>query len=68
MEMDWGEDEEAAPAHRDSPNIFDERAREKTKSVEAAEKPKNKFADIMAKPPTPQVNHLGVWFVMISAN
>lgn len=54
MEMDWGDEEEEKP--RESPNIFEERtksslAREKSE----AEKPKNKFAEIMAKPPTPQV-------------
>ncbi|WAR11385.1 WDR97-like protein [Mya arenaria] len=56
LDMDWGEDEEEEKV-RDSPNIFDERPKsslkEKSKLSEA-EKPKNKFADIMAKPPTPK--------------
>jgi len=58
MEMDWGE-EEAVSKREDSPNIFEEKskstlAREKSK-ISDIEKPKNKFADIMAKAPTQQV-------------
>lgn len=57
MDMDWGEEEEEKP--KDSLDIFDEPTksslgREKSKNSEI-DKPKNKFAEIMAKPPTPQV-------------
>lgn len=49
MEMDWGEDEEDRPK---SANIFEEK-RPKSREPET---PRNKFADIMAKAPSPQVN------------
>ncbi|KAL4234274.1 hypothetical protein ACF0H5_005924 [Mactra antiquata] len=48
MEMDWGSDEEERPK---SANIFDEK---RPKSKEPTPTPKNKFADIMAKAPSPQ--------------
>lgn len=57
MEMDWGDEEEKP--REESPNIYEEQTksslgREKSKLSEA-DKPKNKFAELMAKPPTPQV-------------
>ena len=60
MEMDWGDDEEEKQAAATTPrDIWDDDRplkREKSK-LSDADAPKsaikNKFADIMAKPPTP---------------
>lgn len=45
MEMDWGDDDDTM--HKEKSKLSD---KESTKTSL-----KNKFADIMAKPPTPQV-------------
>jgi hypothetical protein len=46
MEMDWGDDDED--------NIYKEKSKLSDKESTKTSL-KNKFADIMAKPPTPQV-------------
>ena len=55
MEMDWGEDEEERKPG--TPDMFEmERSKSSLKKEKVKEEPaKNKFAELMAKPPTPQV-------------
>ena len=57
MQMDWGDDEDEVKEERESPNIFESDTSVRREKSDKDEKPSipNKFADIMARAPTPKV-------------